>query len=160
VGRPATVQGVDVAPESAKLRPSLPRHLNPHTLMSLDTPPPVAPAKEDTTIALLAYLTPILFGVGIVIAIIMHNSKKTALGAFHLRQSLGLIIASIVIWMAMMVIGFIPVVNMLLLILVPVVWIGFFVLWVMGLISAINAQQKPLPVVGVHFQKWFAGAFN
>ena len=128
--------------------------------MSIDTPPPVTPAKEDTTIALLAYLTPILFGVGIVIAIIMHNGKKTALGAFHLRQSLGLLIASIVVWMAMMVIGFIPVVNMLLLILVPVVWIGFFVLWIMGLISAINAQQKPLPVVGEHFQKWFAGAFN
>jgi len=29
----------------------------------------------------------------------------------------------------------------------------------MGLISAINGQQKPLPVVGAHFQKWFAGAF-
>lgn len=128
--------------------------------MSLDTPPPAAPAKEDTTIALLAYITPILFGVGIVIAIIMHNGKKTALGAFHLRQSLGLLVASIVVWMGMMIIGFIPVLNLSLLILAPVVWIGFFVLWIMGLIAAINAQQKPLPVVGEHFQKWFAGAFN
>lgn len=121
-----------------------------------DTPPP---AKEDTTIALLAYITPILFGVGIVIAIIMHNSKKTSLGAYHLRQSLGLLVASIAVWMGMMVVGFIPVVNLSLLVLAPLVWIAFFVLWIMGLISAINGQQKPLPMVGAHFQKWFAGAF-
>ncbi len=127
--------------------------------MSLDTPPPAIAAKEDTTIALLAYITPILFGVGIVIAIIMHNGKKTALGAFHLRQSLGLLVSSIVVWMAMLVIGFVPVVNMLLLILGPLVGLAFFVLWIIGLIAAINGQQKPLPVVGEHYQKWFATAF-
>lgn len=125
-----------------------------------DTPEPPPATKEDTTIALLAYITPILFGVGIVIAIIMHNSKKTALGAYHLRQSLGLLVASIVVWMGLMVIGFIPVVNLSLLVIGPLVWIGFFILWIMGLISAINAQQKPLPLVGPHFQKWFAGAFT
>jgi uncharacterized membrane protein len=129
--------------------------------MSTDTPPQVAApaAKEDTTIALLAYITPILFGVGIVIAIIMHNGKKTALGAYHLRQSLGLLVSSIVVWMAMMVIGFVPVVNVVLLLLAPLTWLAFFILWIMGLISAINGQQKPLPVVGEHFQKWFANAF-
>jgi uncharacterized membrane protein len=129
-------------------------------MSTIDTPSPASSAKEDTTIALLAYITPILFGVGIVIAIIMHNGKKTALGAFHLRQSLGLLVASIGAWMGMMIIGFIPVLNLSLLVLGPVLWIGFFVLWIMGLIAAINAQQKPLPVVGEHFQKWFAGAFN
>jgi uncharacterized membrane protein len=76
-----------------------------------------------------------------------------------LRQSLGLLVASIAVWMGMMVVGFIPVVNLSLLVLAPLVWIAFFVLWIMGLISAINGQQKPLPVVGAHFQKWFAGAF-
>jgi hypothetical protein len=54
-----------------------------------ESPAPVTPVKEDTTVALLAYLTPLLFGVGIVIAIVMHNGRKTALGAYHLRQSLG-----------------------------------------------------------------------
>jgi uncharacterized membrane protein len=127
--------------------------------MSTDIPPPAAPAKEDTTIALLAYLTPILFGVGIVIAIVMHNGKKTALGAYHLRQSLGLIISSIVIWMGMMIIGFLPVVNLSLIVLAPLVWLGFFVLWIIGLMAAINGQQKPLPLVGEYYQKWFANAF-
>jgi uncharacterized membrane protein len=127
-----------------------------------DTPPPTTAvsAKEDNMVAILAYLTPIFFGVGIVIAIIMHGNKKTAIGAYHLRQSLGLLITSLVAWMALMVIGFVPVINLVLFILVPVVWVGFFVLWIMGLIAAINGQQKPMPVLGEHYNKWFAGAFN
>ncbi len=133
--------------------------------MSDSAPPPVTPAAvpaitEDRTVAILAYVTPILMGVGIVIAILIHNGKKTALGAYHLRQSLGLLVASIVAWVAMMIIGFVPILNMTLLVIAPVLWLGFFVFWVMGLISAINGQQKPLPLVGEHFQKWFAGTFN
>jgi uncharacterized membrane protein len=31
------------------------------------------------------------------------------------------------------------------------------VFWILGLISAINGQEKPIPVVGDLFQKWFAG---
>lgn len=41
----------------------------------------------------------------------------------------------------------------------PIVMIGLFVFWVMGLIAAVNGQQKPMPLVGEHYQKWFAGAF-
>lgn len=126
-----------------------------------DTPPVTpapapAPAGEDRTVAIVSYLT--IFG--FIIALIMHGNKKTALGTFHLRQCLGLIVASLVAWIAMMIIGFIPVVNLLLLVVGPVVWIGFFVLWIIGLIAAINGQQKPVPLLGEHFQKWFAGAFN
>ena len=39
-------------------------------------------------------------------------------------------------------------------------WLGFFILWIMGLIAAVNGQQKPMPVVGEYYQKWFAGAFT
>ena len=39
------------------------------------------------------------------------------------------------------------------------VWITFFVMWLMGLIAAASGQQKPTPVLGVHYQKWFGGAF-
>ena len=54
----------------------------------------------------------------------------------------------------------IPVVNMLMLLLGPLLGIGFFVLWVMGLLSAINGQMKPLPVVGEFYQKTLANAFT
>jgi uncharacterized membrane protein len=121
-----------------------------------DTPPSVAPAKEDTTVAILTYITII----GFVIAIVMHSSKKTALGTFHLRQGLGLFITAVVLWIPGMILSMIPVVNILMVLLWPVIGIGLFVLWIMGLLAAINGQQKPMPVVGEHYQKWFANAFN
>ena len=120
------------------------------------TPEPPIPAKEDTTVALLAYLTII----GFVVAIVLHSNKKTALGAFHLRQTLGLFITALVIWIPCLIISMIPVVNLVMVILGPAVMVGLFVLWIMGFIAAINGQQKLMPVVGTHYQKWFANAFN
>jgi uncharacterized membrane protein len=120
-----------------------------------ETPAPAAPAKEDTTVALLSYITII----GFIIAIVMHSSKKTVLGAFHLRQMLGLIVTGFVIWIPCLIISFIPFVNFIMLLVWPLLGISLFVLWIMGLIAAINGQQKPMPVVGEHYQKWFANAF-
>ncbi len=121
-----------------------------------ETPAPAAIAKEDSTVALLAYITII----GFIIAIVMHSSKKTALGAFHLRQMLGLIVTGFVIWIPCAIISMIPMVNLVMILLGPAILIGMFVFWVMGFIAAINGQQKPVPLVGEHYQKWFANAFN
>ena len=121
-----------------------------------ETPASAAPAKEDTTVALLAYITLI----GFVIAIVMHSSKKTALGAFHLRQVLGLFVSGFVLWIPCLIISFIPFVNFIMLLVWPLLGISLFVFWIMGLIAAINGQQKPLPVVGEYYQKWFGNAFN
>ncbi len=118
-----------------------------------DTPPPAAPATEDRTVAILSYLTII----GFIVALIMHSSKKTALGSFHLRQCLGMIVTAIALSIAGMVLAFIPIIGWL---AVLVAWLGFLVLWVMGLIAAAGGEQKPVPVVGAHYQKWFAGAFT
>ena len=53
-----------------------------------ETPPAVA---EDRTVAILSYITII----GFIIAIVMHSSKKTAIGAYHLRQCLGLLLTGL-----------------------------------------------------------------
>jgi uncharacterized membrane protein len=124
-----------------------------------DTPPPAAapaaPVGEDRTVAILSYITII----GFIVAIVMHSSKKTALGTYHLRQTLGLFISAVVVWFGCIIIAFIPFVNLIMVLLGPAVGISLFVLWIMGLIAAVNGQQKPMPVVGEHYQKWFAGAF-
>jgi uncharacterized membrane protein len=129
-----------------------------------EVPPVVPPAKEDTTIAMLAYLTPLLFGVGIVIAIVMHGNNKTKLGAYHLRQSLGLLLTGLALWIPSMiasfVLAFIPFLGLLLAPLWFLVGIAFLVIWVMALIAAINGQYKPVPVLGAHYEKWFANAFT
>jgi len=118
-------------------------------------PPPPAPAPQgdDKTVAILAYVTPMLCYVGIVIAILMHNKNKTKLGAYHLRQSLGLLLTGI----ACGVLSLIPFLGW---IAAPILGLGIFVLWIMALISAINGQMKPVPVVGEQFQKWFGTVFE
>ena len=111
------------------------------------TPPPPAPPfasppqGEDRTVAILAYLTLI----GFIIAIVLHGNKKTKLGTYHLRQALGLILCSLVC--------LIPLLGL-------VVLVFLFVLWIFGLIAAVNGQMKPVPVLGEQFQKWFSSAFE
>jgi uncharacterized membrane protein len=119
---------------------------------SSGTPPPVA-ATEDKTAAIVSYLT--FFG--FIAAIIIHSNKKTALGAFHLRQTLGIFLTAIAVGICEVPVLIIPILGLL---CVLAIWFGMFVLWVMGLISAINGSMKPVPIVGPMYQKWFAGAFK
>lgn len=134
------------------------------TTPSTPTPTPIIPAGEDKTVAIVSYLTLI----GFIVAIILHSSKKTKLGAYHLRQVLGFVLAMITVSFAagvmIFIIALIPFVHVVLIFLAPLLWLGIFVggfvLWLMGLLSAINGQQKPMPVVGEHFQKWFGTAFE
>jgi uncharacterized membrane protein len=123
-------------------------------------PPPPAPAGEDKTVAIISYITLI----GFIIALIMHNGKKTQLGTFHLQQMLGLIVTAIAGGIAIMIVGFIlafiPVLGWILSILMNLGFmLGLLALMVIGVINAMNGQLKPLPVVGVQYQKWFGKAF-
>ena len=127
------------------------------------TPPPSG--AEDKTVAILSYLTLL----GFIVAIVLHSSKKTKLGAFHLRQVLGYILSLIAAWICiaiMMLVLFMVLAFMksVLLILVPLLYIAFgisvFVLWVMGLIAAINGQMKPMPVVGPIYQRLLGTTFD
>ena len=124
--------------------------------MSTDTPittPITTPVVEDRTVAILAYITLI----GFIVAIVIHSNKKTQLGAFHLRQVLGLIVSGLAFGVCAFVLAFIPIIGWL---AIMAGWIAMLVFVVMGFISAATGQQKPLPLVGEHFQKWFANAFN
>ena len=104
---------------------------------------------EDRTVAILAYLTLL----GFIVAAILNSSNKTTLGAYHLRQALGLLLSGI----ALAVIAIVPILGWL------AAWAGsifLLVLWVLGLIAAINGQKTPVPVMGTHYEKWFGTAFN
>lgn len=108
---------------------------------------------DDKTTAIVSYLTLI----GFVVAVIMHGAKKTRLGAYHLRQSLGLMLASIVVAFGGTVFAFVPFIGWMVSL---AAWFGLFALWVMGLLAAISGEQKPVAVLGAHFQKWFGSAFD
>jgi uncharacterized membrane protein len=108
---------------------------------------------DDKTTAIVSYLTLI----GFVVAVVMHGSKKTRLGSFHLRQALGLMVTSIAIAFAATVFAFVPFIGWL---VGLAAWFGLLALWVVGLLSAVNGEPKPVPVIGEHFQKWFGSAFD
>lgn len=110
--------------------------------------------KEDDittgkSIAILAYIT----AIGFILAIVMNTDRKNSFIAYHIRQSLGLILLFIVVWLVLIFLNFmisIPVLNWLL-------YAGVFVLWVLGLLSAIQGEKKPVPLLGEKFQLWFKG---
>ncbi|HEY0944587.1 MAG TPA: hypothetical protein VGD81_04940 [Opitutaceae bacterium] len=116
-----------------------------------------AATTEDKTAAIVSYLTLI----GFIIAVVLHCQKKTRLGAFHLRQSLGLMAVAVGASIALSIVSVIPFVGWLVgLAGWAVLWIGGLVLWIMGLIAAANGECKPVPVLGEQFQKWFGQAFE
>lgn len=112
------------------------------------SPAPSVASEEDKTVAILSYVTLI----GFIIAIVIHNGKKTQIGAFHLRQALGLFITGAVLGIALMI-------TVVGLFLIPFMGIALFIFAIIGLINAAQGQMKPLPLVGPLYQKWFANAF-
>jgi uncharacterized membrane protein len=94
---------------------------------------------EDKTVAIVSYIT----FIGWIIALVLNSNQKTKLGAFHLRQTLGLYITGMILW-------WIPVVGWILNIVV-------FIFWLIGLINATQGEVKPVPIVGDFYQELFKG---
>ncbi len=115
--------------------------------------PPPATGGDDKIVAIIAYLTLI----GFIVAIVIHMNKKTKLGAFHLRQMLGFILTGIAVMVCGFILAFIPILGWLCLL---ALWASMLVLWILGLVAAINGQMKPMPVVGPLYQKWFGTTFD
>ncbi|HLW30112.1 MAG TPA: DUF4870 domain-containing protein [Brumimicrobium sp.] len=121
--------------------------------------------KTDTTVGLVAYLTLI----GFIIALVLNNDKKgeeKAFGAFHLRQSIGLMLTALALMIGMMILSMILFVIsikfgiMLTGILYPIIYLGILALVIIGIINAANGQKKELPVVGPFISKIFGKAFE
>ena len=110
-------------------------------------------ALDGKSIAIISYLTII----GWIIAYIMHGNNKSKLGAFHLSQSLFLMLSGFTIAIAQTLFVFIPILGWIISILLYFVLLGLFVLWIIGLIAAINAEEKELPFVGKKAQELLRG---
>jgi uncharacterized membrane protein len=95
--------------------------------------------SDAKVVAIISYITLI----GWIVALILHNNNKTPLGAFHLRQSLGIMLTMVLLW-------FIPVLGWLLNIVM-------FIFLIIGLVYAAQEEQKPVPVVGEFYQNLFKG---
>lgn len=108
------------------------------------TPPNESTIEEGKTIAIVSYLTLI----GLIAALIMNGDKKNSFAAFHIRQSLGLMLTSLAIFL----VNVIPFIGWIIGIIASVL---LLYLWIMGLMSAVNGQEKPLPIIGQYYAEWF-----
>jgi hypothetical protein len=98
----------------------------------------------------------------------MHQSNKTELGSYQLRQTLLLHIVSFVVsWILGMIFaaiffssvagggfagGWFSIVG-----LNWIIRLVFIVLWLIGFIGAINGEKKPIPFIGDRAQTLFKG---
>jgi len=89
----------------------------------------------------------------------MHKDNRTELGSYQLRQTLLLNIIAIVLgWGIGFVLGIlIATTGMLSLIYISyLVQLAIFIVWLIGLIGAINGEKKPMPIIGEKAQTMFA----
>jgi len=93
-------------------------------------------SKEDVeknkTNAVLSYI-----GILILVPLLSEDAKKSPYAKFHMNQGLVItlvwIVASFVIW--------VPIIGW-------VLGIAMFVLWIIGLMGAINGEMKRVPLLG------------
>ncbi|MCB0472667.1 MAG: hypothetical protein KDC56_06375 [Flavobacteriaceae bacterium] len=98
--------------------------------------------SEGKTIAIISYIT----WIGTLIAFIMNNEKKNSFASFHIRQMIGLIILQFI---EALIRGF---VNGY---LGYAIWVFALVLWIIGIIGAVQGEEKKVPLLGDQFQDWF-----
>lgn len=93
---------------------------------------------EGKDVAIIAHITV----VGLIIAILMNSSNRTEFGSYHIRQTLGL-------WLTGIIGSWIPILNF-------VIWLLVLIMWIVGLINAISGYQKPMPILGSSYARWFS----
>ncbi len=78
----------------------------------------------------------------------LTDAKNDPFVKYHINQGIIFTIFYIVAWIASLILGLIPILGG---ILSWVIWIAVAVLFVIGILNAINMEEKPLPVIGTLF---------
>lgn len=101
---------------------------------------------EGKTTAIIAYITII----GLIIAFVKNNKEEDPFASFHIRQMLGISVTGL----ALTFINIIPILGTIIS-LIGILLI--IILWIVGLISAVNGEEKKVPILGAYYQEWFKG---
>lgn len=92
--------------------------------------------------------------VGWIIAFVTNQPpNKEEQASFHIRQSLGIILLGVasgiigrILFMIIGPVGF-AIANVL--------YVVVFVLWILGIVSAVKGTRDLVPFIGMQFQVWF-----
>ena len=105
-------------------------------------------SDNGKTVAIVSYLTII----GWIIAYVMYGNKKQQLSAYHIRQSLGIMITGVLFYVLQFMLLFVPFIGWLISLIMIPLGLLLFVAWILGLIAAINGEEKPVPFIGNRIQ--------
>lgn len=101
--------------------------------------------SEGKSTAIIAYITVI----GLIFAFVQNSEKKNTFANFHIRQSLGLMCTGF----ALGLVNIIPILGWIVSIFGMIV---LLILWISGLLNALNGKESPVPVLGNLYNKWFS----
>jgi uncharacterized membrane protein len=102
---------------------------------------------DNKTLSIVSYIT--VFGW--LISFVLGKDKGNSFLKYHLKQSLGLVIFSIVLSVILNIVFWVTKIGILsILILLPLV------LAIIGIINAANEVEKPLPLIGKMFEDKFS----
>ncbi len=112
--------------------------------------PSGAPAATSTPAGLtdnvacaLCYALGLITGILFLVLAPYNQNRKIR---FHAFQSIFLHAAFIVVWIALLFLATIS--GGLLIFVSPLIWLGFFVLWLVMIIKAYQDQKLVLPIIG------------
>lgn len=118
--------------------------------MAEETKPTSSPTSGSSStgknigMAVICYL-------GILVLIpLLTDAKSDPFVKFHIKQGLVLLITSIIVQIGW-VIYWIPIIGQ---IIAGLVYLGIFILWLMGIINAASGKEEKLPVIGQYGDKF------
>ncbi len=108
--------------------------------------PAAAPASglTDNVAGMLAYVTIIPS----VIFLVVEPYNKNRFVRFHSFQNIFFVIAWVVLWICLGVVGQIPVLGWATLLIWPLIGLGGLIIWLLLLFKAYQGQKFKLPVIG------------
>ena len=85
--------------------------------------------------------------IGLIIALILNNSKKNSFASFYIRQMVGINL--------LIMIGNYIIYNFIGSFAGWIFGVVIFILWLISIVGAFKGEEKAVPVIGEHFQDWF-----
>lgn len=107
-------------------------------------------SKKSDDSKLFAFLAVLLSIIGFLFAYMAKKDDKYVM--FYAKQSLVLFFAWLIVWVASLILAFVPVIGHL---IIAIAYVGLFILWIIGMVYAFSGEMKQIPLVGQ-----FASKFN
>jgi uncharacterized membrane protein len=80
--------------------------------------------------------------------------KEDAEVQWHAKNGLLLFAGEIVLWLALAILGMVPVVQVLGCVLVPLLWVVILVIHIIAIVKALKGDRLRIPLVSDYVEQW------